>query len=50
MVGGLTIARIAALVFSATQLLRESLLSLQVVREQSAVIQEALESRSPFAE
>jgi hypothetical protein len=43
LVGGLTICGIAAIVFSAVQLLRESLLSLQVVREQSAVIEESFE-------
>ena len=47
LVGGLTIAGIAAIVFSAVQLLRESLISLQVVREQSAAIQESLETRDP---
>lgn len=41
-VGGLTIAGIAAIVFSATQLFRESLLSLQVVREQDAAVAESL--------
>lgn len=41
-VGGLTIAGIAAIVFSSVQLFRESLLSLQVVREQSAAVQESL--------
>jgi hypothetical protein len=46
-VGGLTIAGIAAIVFSAIQLLRESMLSLQVVREQSEAIQESLESHRP---
>jgi hypothetical protein len=45
LVGGLTIAGIAAIVFSAIQLLRESLLSLQVVREQNAAIQETLEGQ-----
>jgi O-antigen ligase len=45
LVGGLTIAGIAAIVFSAVQLLRESLLSLQVVREQNAAIQETLEGQ-----
>jgi O-antigen ligase len=44
-VGGLTIVGIAAIVFAAVQLLRESLLSLQVVREQSAAVQESLEDR-----
>lgn len=44
-VGGLTIAGIAAIVFSAVQLLRESLLSLQVVREQISAIQEFVEDR-----
>ncbi len=43
-VGGLTIAGIAAIVYSAVQLFRESLLSLQVVREQHAAIQESLEA------
>lgn len=42
-VGGLTIAGIAAIVFSAVQLFRESLLSLQVVEEQSDAILESLD-------
>jgi hypothetical protein len=42
-VGGLTIAGIAAIVFSAIQLLRESLVSLQVVEEQSKAVQESLD-------
>lgn len=46
-VGGLTIVGIAAIVFSAIQLLRESLLSLQLVREQNAAIEESLGSRDP---
>ena len=41
MVGGLTIAGVAAIVFSAVQLFRESLLSLHVVREQDAAVGEA---------
>jgi len=45
-VGGLTIAGIATIVYSALQLLRESLLSLAVVREQSAALAETLEGRS----
>jgi len=45
LVGGLTIAGIGAIMFSAVQLLRESMLSLQVVREQSAAIQESIENR-----
>ena len=44
-VGGLTIAGIAAIVFSAVQLLRESLISLHVMQEQHLVLSEALESR-----
>lgn len=44
-VGGLTIAGIAAIVFAAIQLVRKSLLSLQVVREQSTAIQESMTSR-----
>ena len=42
-VGGLTIAGIAAIVFSAVQLFRESLLSLHVVQEQSEAIRESLD-------
>ncbi len=42
-VGALTIGGIAAIVFSAIQLFRESRLSLQVVQEQSAAIAESLE-------
>ena len=45
LVGGLTIAGIGAIVFSAVQLLRESLLSLHVVQEQSAAIQESVQNR-----
>jgi len=45
LVGGLTIAGIAAIVFSAVQLLRESLLSMQVVQEQIAAIQESADDR-----
>jgi hypothetical protein len=45
LVGGLTIAGIGMIVFSAVQLLRESLLSLHVVREQSAAIQESVQKR-----
>ena len=48
-VGGLTIAGIAAIVFAAVQLLRESLLSLHVVREQSATIQESIKNRERAA-
>lgn len=42
-VGGLTIAGIAGIVFCAVQLFRESLLSLQVVQEQGEAIRESLE-------
>ena len=48
-VGGLTIAGIAAIVFSAVQLFRESLLSLQIVQEQSTAIEESLKNRSRTA-
>ena len=44
-VGGLTIVGIAAIVYASVQLLRESMLSLQVVREQSAAIEEQIVSR-----
>jgi len=45
-VGGLTIAGIAAIVISAVQLLGESLVWLQVVREQRDAIQESVEDRA----
>lgn len=48
-VGGLTIVGIAAIVYSAVQLFRESLLSLHVVREQSATIEESLKDRGDGA-
>lgn len=48
-VGGLTIAGIAAIVFSAIQLLRESLVSLQVVEQQSAAIDESLAANEQTA-
>ncbi len=41
LVGGLTIAGIASIVFAAVQLLRESLLSLQLVRELSKAIEQS---------
>ena len=48
-VGGLTIAGIAAIVFSAIQLLRESLVSLQVGEQQSAAIDESLAANEQTA-
>ena len=45
-VGGLTIAGIGAIVFSAVQLLRESLLSLHVVQEQNVTLEESIENRN----
>ncbi len=47
LVGGLTIAGIACLVFSAAQLFRESITSLQVIREQNAALEESRAQRDP---
>ena len=44
-VGALTIAGIAAIVFAAAQLLRESLISLQVVQEQHAALEHSIDRR-----
>ena len=45
-VGGLTIVGIAAIVYSALQLFRESLIALEVIEEQFAALQESLHERA----
>ncbi|MGE0827021.1 MAG: DUF2721 domain-containing protein [Candidatus Binatia bacterium] len=48
-VGGLTIAGIGAIVFSAVQLFRESLISLSVLQEQHLLLEESLAQRGTTA-